>query len=48
MYINDLLYLIVAPKEDAGPVVDVLGADGEHAIHVVVDGLAAGYTSVSA
>lgn len=44
----DLLNLIVTSHEDAGSVVDVLGRNLEHALHVAVDGLSASYnTSVS-
>ena len=39
--INDLLHLLVAAQEDARSVVDVLGHDLDHAIHVAVDGLSA-------
>lgn len=37
--IDDFLYLVVAAKEDTRPVVDVLGNDFDHALHVAVDGL---------
>ena len=40
--INDLLDLIVATHEDTAAVVDVLGGDGHHAVHVAVDGLTTG------
>lgn len=39
----DLFHLIVAAHEDAGAVVDVLGDDLEHAVHVAVDSLATSY-----
>lgn len=39
----DLLHLIVAAHEDTGSVVDVLGLDLEHSLHVAVDSLATGY-----
>jgi hypothetical protein len=38
----DLLNLVIAAHEDARPVVDVLGHDFQHALHLAVDGLAAG------
>jgi hypothetical protein len=41
--INDKLHLVVRAKEDSAAVVDALGDDGEHARHVAVDCLAAGY-----
>ncbi|KAI6804575.1 hypothetical protein KC361_g29 [Hortaea werneckii] len=40
--INDLLNLIVTAHEDTAAVVDVLGGDGHHAVHVAVDGLTTG------
>jgi hypothetical protein len=41
--INDELHLVVGAEEDSAAVVDALGDDVEHACHVAVDCLAAGY-----
>ena len=41
MYIDDLLHLFEATHEDAGAVVNVLGHDLQHALHLAVDRLAA-------
>jgi hypothetical protein len=43
MGIDNLLDLVIAAKEDARPVVDVLRDHLKHALHVRVDGLAASY-----
>ena len=45
--VDDLLYLIIAAEEDAAPVMDVLGHDFNHALHLAVDCLAAGCVHVS-
>ena len=47
MHIDDLLHFVVTAHEDAGPVVDMFGDDGQHAFHAAIDGLAAGYVGVS-
>lgn len=41
------LDLIVATHEDARSVMDVLGHDIKHPLHLAVDGLAAGYTRIA-
>ena len=40
----DLLDLLPAAHKDTGPVVDVLGYDFEHALHLAVDSLATGWS----
>lgn len=39
--IDNLLHLVIAAEEDTGPVMDVLGNDFQHALHLAVDGLTA-------
>lgn len=41
VYIDYLLYLIVTAHEDAGPIVDMFGYDGQHTLHATVDCLSA-------
>jgi hypothetical protein len=40
--VDDALDLLLGAHEDAAPVVDVLGDDLHHALHLTVDGEAAG------
>lgn len=43
--VDDLLYFVVAAEEDTGLVVDGLGDDGEHTVHLAVDSLTASCNS---
>lgn len=45
--IDDLLYFVVTAKEDTRSVVDGLGYNLEHTLHLAVDGLAASYHRIS-
>ena len=41
--VNDLLHLVVAPHENAGPVVDMLGHHRQHPFHSAIDSLSASW-----
>lgn len=43
MVLLDLLNLLPASHEDTGSVVDVLGHNLEHTLHVVIDSLTTSY-----
>lgn len=45
VHVDDALDLLLAAEEDAAPVVDVLGHDLHHALHLAVDGETAGCVS---